>query len=153
MLKGKGQDCPSRVGTYPGELEQCIEIVGDRARVPILDLPRTTMQHDRTTVVPETIPQRHDLTSSCLCSSWGCGESFEEREPFRDHPIHLRLLRHDLAHENRPRITRLTPRQLAVVVPPPRRHMLHERSVSLHAPIMSRPKLPTGVGSFDPIQE
>ena len=90
------------------------------------ELAGCLVERDRATVVAEALPG-----ADHVCPR-GCSEvcrgrpTFEPRSPPFDHAIHLCLLEHHLADEDRVRVARVPPRQIASVRFVPRKDTIGE---------------------------
>ena len=67
----------------------------------------------------------------------------QPREVERDHAVDLRLLKHDLRDEDRVRVTRATPREIAAV------HVEPREEERLHAPIVGRQAVAAARSCFE----
>ena len=106
----------------PREGEQVVERVGHDAAVAIHDLPCGEVQVAGAPWITQAVPQSQHVTERRVGAGSRCRERHEERLPFRDHPLGLRLLEHHLGDEDRPRVTDASPRQIAQPRHPPRQH-------------------------------
>ena len=98
----------------PGQRGQ---VVGPAVRGDVL---RGSMQVDGATVVAEPLPRDDHVGDRGGGERLGGGPALEPRRPARDHALDLRLLQHHLADEDRVRVTRLAPREWALVLAVPR---------------------------------
>ena len=76
---------------------------------------RGAVQAERAPVVAEPLPLADHVRRRTRRERLGRRPALEPGEPARDHALDLRLLQHHLADEDRVRIARLPPRQIATV--------------------------------------
>jgi hypothetical protein len=109
----KVPDRRSGVGPDPGQLGQ---IVGPTAR---RDPLRGPVEVQATPVVAKSLPNSNDLRRRSRRECFGRGPALEPVEVPRDDPLHLSLLQHHLRDEDRVRVSRTPPRQIAAVLREP----------------------------------
>ena len=108
--------------------------LGQVVRPPVgRDVLRGAVQADRAPVVAEALPLDDHVRGRRGCERLDGRPALEPGPPARDHAVDLRLLQHDLAHQDRVGIRRLAPREIAPVLAVPGQEQLphaRERSES-----------------------
>ena len=121
-LEGERQHGTRRVRPDPGQRQQRVEVVGQRAAVarrrPARPSPRCCAP-DAGSRGPASAAARRRAAPPRTPPASG---SRAERRPLRDHARHLRLLQHHLGDEDPPRIAGRPPRQVAQPRRAPRQH-------------------------------
>ena len=86
------------------------------------------------TWVSQPVPQPQHVTQRGSGTRRGAGKHLKELEVLRDRPRYLRLLQHDLADQDGPRVTCVPPRQVAEAWPAPFQNRLGEAALGDVAP-------------------
>src|SRR5437764_126700 len=93
------------------------------------DCDGSTVQVDGPAVVAQARPGAHDISDRRRRALRGGREPVEEGLVLRNDTWHLRLLEHDLADEDRPRVTGVAPRQVpARARRPGQERLLHQNT-------------------------
>jgi len=96
-------------GPDAGELG---EVVRPAVRCDVL---RGAKEVEAAAVVPEPLPGSDDVRGRCRSERLGGGPTLEPIDVARHDAFHLRLLQHHLGDEDRVRVARVPPRQVAAV--------------------------------------
>lgn len=114
-LEGEGSNRSSRVRPDARQCEEIFERRGDKAVVKINHDPSRSMKVDGAPVVSQTRPLIDHITDGPAGTRcWGREAVQKSRPPF-DHAGHLRLLQHELGHEDSPGVASLPPGKVASV--------------------------------------
>jgi len=100
----------AKIGAEGGGSSVNHEVLEAHRQAPIL---RRLVEVASTAVVAEPGPRFEHGTEAGLRAGRGAGEPIEKGDVGGDHAPRLGLLEHHLAHQHRPRITRLPPRERA----------------------------------------
>ena len=119
VTERKRADRPGGVRPHAGEGAQRRVLVGHDTAVLGHHRGGGPVQVQRPTVVAQTGPQSDDRRRSGGAAGRRGGEGGEEALVVRHDAVHLGLLQHDLGDEDRPRVARLPPGQVAPVFLPP----------------------------------
>jgi len=106
-----------RVGGVPADAGQLREVVGPPMR---RDLLRGAVQVERAPVVAEPLPLADHVGGRGRSERVDGRPALEPGPPPRHDAVDLRLLCHDFRDQDRVRISRLPPREIARVFPVPR---------------------------------
>ena len=118
----KGQDRTRRVRADSRKGEQIFESVRKRPIV-VFDNERCGgMQIAGTPRVAEPLPKPQNLAQRRCSALSRCRKGIEKGDPLRNDSFDLRLLQHHLGDQDAPRVTLVTPRQVAHSGEPPRQH-------------------------------
>ena len=87
-----------------GEFPQFLSGARQFATVVLYDIPRELVQADGAPVVAHAGPDADDVCGLGVGERAECGEGVEECAVLEDDAVDLRLLEHDLRHENSVRV-------------------------------------------------